>query len=160
MLQPAPVQSTYIRYLTPAQNGILASAVEWAADSRIVETAAGIGFGLAVSQGTNPDGCVIGGSTPVGITRADPTIARADLAPGTSPPIDSYNLGDNAGVLVMGDIWVIAGGAVTVGSAVTFSTTTGQLGLAGTTMPNARWQTATTGAGQLAVVRLGNMAMR
>jgi hypothetical protein len=132
----------------------------WAADTRQVETAAGIGFGIAVSQGTNPSGCVIGGSTPVGITRADPTLARADLAPATSPGIDIYPQYDNAGVLTLGDIWVIAGGAVTVGSAVVFSATTGQCGVAGTTMPNARWMTATTGAGQLAVVRLGNPAMR
>ena len=75
MLQPAPVQTTYIRYLFPAQNGMLASEHNFAADTRIVETAAGIGFGLAVSQGVNDDGCIIGGSAYVGVTRAKRLLA-------------------------------------------------------------------------------------
>ena len=158
MLTPAPVQTTYIRYLTAAQNGMLASEVNWAADTRIVETAAGIGFGLAVSQGTGDRGCIIGGSAFVGITRADPTLARADLAPSTSPGIDKYNQYDNAGILVMGDLWVIPDNAVTAGEAVYYSTTTGTLGHSGgTVIEDARWMT-TAAAGALAVVRLGNIA--
>lgn len=157
MLQPAPVQSTYTRYQPIAQNGMLASEINWSADTRIVETAAGIGFGLGVSQGVNPDGCVVGGANCVGITRADPTLLRTDVVPA---PVDTYLQNDNCGVLVTGDLWVIAYAAVTVGSAVTFEAATGKLGIAGTTVPNARWMTATTASGQLAVVRLGNPAMR
>ena len=162
MLTPQPIQSTYIRYILPAQNGMLASEVNWAADTRIVETAAGIGFGLAVSQGSlSAAGIIIGGSAFVGVTRADPTLARADLAPATSPGIDIYPQYDNAGVLVMGDIWVNCYGNVAANAAVTYDTTTGHLGAAGTTITQAKWMTAAAGGAStpvLAVLRLGNIA--
>jgi hypothetical protein len=159
MLTPAPVQTTYTRYQLPAQNGMLASMVNWAADTRIVETAGGIGFGLAVSQGALSDkGCIIGGTAFVGITRADPTIARADLYPAPSMGIDIYPQYDNAGVLTMGDLWVFTDNAVIPGEAVYYSSTTGRLGHSGgTVIEDARWMT-TAAAGGLAVVRLGNIA--
>lgn len=164
MLQPAPVQSTYVRYLVPGQNGMLADEVNFAADTRIVETAAGIGFGLGVSQGVADDGCIIGGAAFVGITRADPTIARADLAPAAQLGIDTYFKGDNAGVLTMGDIWVLAYASVSPATAsVTFSATTGQFGLAGTAVTHARWMTTAVGSAGtpvLAVLRLGDISSR
>jgi hypothetical protein len=156
MLQPAPVQSVYIRYLLPAQNGMLASEVNWAADSRNVETAAGIGFGLAVSQGVADAGCIIGGSAFVGITRADITLARADITPPLT--VDVYPQYAVAGILVMGDLWVIPDNAVVAGEAVYYSSTTGKLGHSGgTVIEDARWMTSAA-AGGLAVVRLGNIA--
>lgn len=162
MLIPAPVQTAYTRYILPAQNGMLASEINWSADTRIVETTAGIGFGLAVSQGTNDNGCIIGGSAYVGVTRADPTLARADLAPATSPSIDTYPKGDNAGVLTMGDIWVNCYASVTPATAsVTFEAATGKIGIAGTTIPNARYMTTAVGSASvpaLVVLRLGNIA--
>jgi hypothetical protein len=167
MLQPAPVQPTYQRYLTPGQVGMLADETVWAADTRIVETAAGIGFGLAVSQGALSDrGCIIGGAAFVGVTRADPTLARADLSvPGTPStlPLDTYPQYDNAGVLTMGDIWVNCYAAVTPATTVTFSATTGQLGVAGTTITHARWMTSASGSAGtpvLAVLRLGDISSR
>src|SRR5262252_7552287 len=164
MLIPAPVQTTYTRYQPVAQAGMLADEVNWAADTRIVETTAGIGFGLAVSQGTNDDGCIIGGSAPVGVTRADTTLARADLAPATSPGIDIYAKGDNAGVLTMGDIWVLAYASVSPATAsVVFEAATGKFGIAGTTYPNARWMTTAAGTASvpvLAVLRIANIATK
>jgi hypothetical protein len=167
MLQPAPVQPTYQRYLTVGQNGMLADETVWASDTRIVETAAGIGFGLAVSQGALSDrGCVIGGSTFVGVTRADQTLARADLSTPSGPStlaLDTYLQYDNAGILTMGDIWVNCYASVTPATTVTFSATTGQLGLAGTTITHARWMTTAVGSAGtpvLAVLRLGDISSR
>jgi hypothetical protein len=157
MLQPAPVQSTYTRYFLPAQNGMLASAINWDADTRIIETAAGIGFGLAVSQGATADGCIIGGANFVGVTRADPTLAQAA---GLTTP-DVYAQYDNAGVLVKGDIWVNCYANVAVGAAVTFEAATGKFGIAGTSVTQAKWMTAAAGSAGtpvLAVLRLGNIA--
>lgn len=162
MLTPAPVQSNYIRYLVPAQNGMLASEINFTADTRVVETAAGIGFGLAVSQGTGDRGCVLGGTAFVGVTRADPTLAQAS----SITVVDHYQQYDNAGILVTGDLWVVPQGAVTAGEAVYYNYTTGQLGLSGgTVIEDARWMTTsatfTTTAGAsvvLAVVRIGNIA--
>ena len=164
MLIPAPVQTTYTRYIGPGQNGMLADEINFTADTRFVETAAGIGFGLAVSQGTNPDGCVIGGSSPVGITRADPTLARADVYPATALGIDIYFQNELAGILVMGDIWVNCYASVTPATAtVVFEASTGKLGIAGTTLPNARWMTTAAGSAGtpvLAVLRVANIAMK
>lgn len=154
MLQPAPVQADYTRYIGIAQNGMLASEINFSADTRIVETSAGIGFGLAVSQGTNDRGCIIGGSAFVGITRADPTLAQA----AGLTTVDLYAQYDNAGILVMGDIWVLPDNAVTAGEAVYYSTSTGKLGHSGgTVIEDARWMT-TALAGVLAVVLIGNIA--
>jgi hypothetical protein len=151
MLTSVPVQTAYTRYILPAQNGMLASEVNWAADTRIVETAAGIGFGLAVSQGVEDQGCILGGSAFVGITRADPTIARSE-----SIPVDKYPQYDNAGVLVTGDLWVIPSSAVAPTDPVHYNTTTGRLSASGgTAITQARWMTSADADG-LAVVRLGN----
>ena len=166
MLQPAPLQTVYTRYLGVGQNGMLADETVWAADTRTVETAAGIGFGLAVSQGTNDKGCIIGGAAFVGVTRADPTLARADLSvPGTSTVVglDLYAQNELAGVLTMGDIWVNCYASVTPATTVVFSATTGQLGVAGTTITHARWMTTAAGSAGtpvLAVLRLGDISSR
>ena len=158
MLQPAPVQPTYTRYQPIAQNGMLADTVNFTADTRIVETAAGIAYGLAVSQGVNPDGIIIGGSAFVGVTRTDITLPRSDTF--TSGP-DVYQQNDNAGVLVMGDIYVFCYGNVVANAAVTYDTTTGKLGAAGTTIAQAKWMgpaAGSAGSPVLNVLRLGNIA--
>jgi hypothetical protein len=135
---------------------MLADETNSVTDSKTVETAAGIGFGLAVSQGTNDRGVILGGTAFVGITRADPTIGRADVSPALT--LDSYPQNDNAAVLAMGDIWVIPDNAVTAGEAVYYSTTTGKLGHSGgTVIEDARWMTGAA-AGALALLRLGNIA--
>jgi hypothetical protein len=157
MLQPAPVQSTYNRYQPVGQNGDLASEINFTADTRTVETAGGIGFGLAVSQGTLSDaGCIIGGTAFVGVTRADKTLARAE-----GLPVDVYPQYDNAGILCSGDLFVNCYASVHPGDAVTYDTTTGKLGAAGTTIEDARWQTTAAGSANapvVAVVRIGNIA--
>lgn len=159
MLQPAPVQTTYTRYEPVAQVGMLANETNWVADTRIVETAAGIGFGLAVSQGTGDKGCIVGGSNFVGITRADQTLPRADVTPALT--LDTYAQYDNAGILKEGDIWVNAYASVNPTTAVVYETATGKLGIAGTSITNARWMTTAAGSAGtpvLAVLRVGNIA--
>jgi hypothetical protein len=160
MLQPAPVQTVYTRYMTPGQNGMLADETNFVSDTKIVETAAGIGFGLGVSQGTNDRGCIIGGAAFVGVTWADKTLLRTDVI---TDPIDTYLQYDNAGVLSAGDIWVNVYASVTPATTVTFSATTGQIGLAGTTITHARYMTSAAGSAGtpvLAVLRLGDPSSR
>lgn len=159
MLTPSPVQSTYTRYLTAAQNGMMAaSKASDVVDTKISDEPAGtgIGFGLAVSQGNFSDkgvmlGTVSGGAF-VGITMADPTLPNIDPT-----YTDKYAPGENVNVLVNGDIWVVTADAVTPGQSVKFNTTTGALSHGtGTQIPNARWMTTQATPGGLAVVRLGN----
>jgi hypothetical protein len=163
MLQPGPVQSNYNRYILAGQVGILADMINFDADTRQVETAAGIGFGLAVSQGTNANGCIIGGTAFCGITRSDPNLPASTLV-----TVDKYSQYDNASVVVKGDIWVAPSGTGTIhpGDAVYYNTSTGALGFSGgTVIEDARWMTAlqsgkdaTGNTVNVAVVRLGNIA--
>lgn len=144
----APVQTTYAENITKGAAGMPASMSGWDNDTRIVETDAGIGFGLAVSQGAESDrGAVLGGADFVGISVRDNTLAANNE--------DTYLDGQNMAVMVRGDIWVVAEDAVAVGDAVEYNATTGALGSdGGTAIANARWMTS-AGAGGLAIVRLG-----
>ena len=164
MLQPNPVQTTYQQYLTAAQNGMPATTSGWDVDTKIAEDpvgTAGIGFGLAVSQGTlhgDRSACLGGlsGKSFVGVTMADPTLPNI-----TAGFTDKYQDGDNMAVMVRGDIWVVAHEAVSAGDPVYYNATTGLLGNAsltsGTAIDDARWMTSAA-AGALAVLRLASAA--
>jgi hypothetical protein len=160
MLQPGPVQSTYTQYINVGQIGMLASSDNWEADTKICQDASppvGIGFGLAVSQGTDSDRAVmLGGASGkafVGITRADQTLPNVNSA-----FTDKFQDGDNMGVLVKGDIWVVPENDVFAGEAVYFDEATGRLGATsgGKVLINgSRWMTSALAAG-FAVCRLGS----
>jgi len=173
MFTPAPVQTTYQQYETVGQVGMPASMVLWAVDNRILEdpTGNGVGFGLAVCQGTESDkGCTLGqlsGGAFVGITRADVTQPIAQLTPPQAP--DTFYNTANVPVMTMGDMWVSPQTEVQAGSPVYFDSVTGELGDSSTDnailIENAIWITSLPNGTQptvnfngLAVVRLGSMA--
>jgi len=93
----AVVQSTYGDTMEPAVAGMSANMTNWDADTRICETAAGIGFGLACAQGTGDKGAVLGGATAtfVGVSVKDITLINAVG--------DEYQQYDNMGVANEGD---------------------------------------------------------
>jgi hypothetical protein len=125
--------------------------------SRICETAAGIGFGLAVSQGSFDKGVVLGGASEdfVGISTKDITLVHALAS------LDKYVQYENMGVRRRGMVWVTAGSAVSNGDAVHFNATTGALSNAGgELLQGARWETSAL-SGEVALVYLSgyqNMA--
>lgn len=150
----AVIQNSYSETIRPAAAGMVANLTNADADTRIVETAAGIGFGLAVGQGAGAKGAVLGAAAAarfVGISIRDVVLDPSDG--------DTYRQGAGMAVLTEGDIWVVAGGAVVPGDAVVFEAATGAL----SSLPadathfaiaGARWMTGAAGGG-LAVVRLG-----
>lgn len=150
----AIVQSTYTENQPIAQAGMLASG-DHSVDTRICETAAGIPFGVAVSQGSADNGALIGGASATvfaGISVQDMSIEND---PSNS---DEYPQYSNMGVLTRGDIWVVTGGIVTAGADVTFAATTGVLSTAAASgsqfaIAGARWMTGAA-SGALAKVRL------
>ncbi len=145
----ATVQSTYNRYQAVAAAGMPATMHGYNGDTRICETAAGIGFGLVVSRGVNDKGCVLGGSTPCGVTIRDQTLAAS--------AVDKYPQYANVGLMIDGDIWLVATGAVANGDLLKYDATTGAPGSSGlTTIGDAVWQT-TAGNGSLGICRLGGM---
>jgi len=152
------VQETYSENIRPAVAGAQADMTPSTILSRTVEPADGIGFGVVVQQGDNDKGCTddltdMTATSYVGITVIDrgvPALVGGDA--------DTYRQYDSARVMTKGTIWVATDGAVAAGDDVTVTLATGALGTAAVgagvvAIPNARWETSTTGAG-LAVIRL------
>ena len=142
------VQSSYETRIDNAKEGHIDNMETSVLISRTVETAAGIGFGKPVTQGSNDKGVIAtGGSTTsvLGITMRDRSVRTADK-------ISQY---EDAVIMTKGVIWVTAAVAVDAGDPVhvivasnTFSKT------GGVTLSNARWDTSAS-ANALAKVRLG-----
>jgi len=81
-------------------------------------TTAVVPFGRAVGRdGTNPGTCRLGGVGFEGIAIADKSRLN-----------DEYIVGEMAGVLRKGTVWVVADGAVTIAGPVTFTVATGVIG--------------------------------
>lgn len=115
-----PVQDfigTYQGQMNAAYAGMIAEGqVVRDVASKVVTTAV-TPFGLAVGAGA-ADGTVrLGGTGYIGVTIADKTRGA-----------DQYAIGETAGVMRKGTIWVVADGAVTDISLVTFTVATGEIG--------------------------------
>ena len=142
-----PIQDTIGTYPTRTPLGYAGMIAETtgAQDvaSRKIETAA-VAFGLAVGRGTADGSAKLGGAGFEGIAVADKTRAA-----------DSYAVGEVAGVIRKGSIWVTASTAVTPADPVTFTAATGVIG-AGlvTTITGAKFE-GTASIGGLVRVYLG-----
>ncbi|MEO1948489.1 hypothetical protein [Thioclava sp.] len=103
--------------------------------SKAVETAA-VAFGLAVGAGTADGSVKLGGAGFEGITVAD-----------KSRDADQFDVGEIAGVMKKGTIWVTASTDVAPTDDVTFTAATGAIGKAlATTITGAKFlATATSG---------------
>lgn len=149
------VQTNYVATLSPGVVGAQATMLPATIISRNVEPANGLGFGVAVAQGTTDKGIVaFGGSANkfVGITMLDRSAVSTTAAP------DSFAQRSSARVMTIGDIWVQASVQVAAGDPVYLVAATGLFTNVATdnvAVLNARFDTSTTGANQLAVVRLG-----
>ena len=136
------VQSTYSNTMQPGLEGQIVSMLDDDdVETRKCETAAGILFGRAVSEGANANGAILGGATKfIGITVR--SVTEIPIAPNTT--YDAYAQYTNMGVLTEGQIWVRPVAAVTHGSPATYDSTTGQLNpaAAGVAIPNSRYRTS------------------
>lgn len=131
-------QTTYQENINPYVAGLLIGSDNEVV-SRTVETSAGIGFGLAVAQGTNDRGCILGGTTTtfLGITVRDVTLE--------SDQDDTYDHYQEAGVMRRGTIAVSPSGDVLAGAAVYFTAATGRLSSTSggnVLVKGARWETS------------------
>jgi hypothetical protein len=110
-------QSTYQENLDVARPGLLVGC-DFNADTGICETAAGIGFGLAVGQGSADKGVVLGGAL-AGFRG----ISVRDVALGAE--VDAYPQYGNVGVITRGKVWVTVAAAVAAGDPVHYVSATG-----------------------------------
>lgn len=150
-----PLQTTYTSRMVAGVPGMIATERQRDVSSKLVENSNGIPFGRACGQGVADNGVVLGGALTafVGISLKDATL----VLPATmdSDYLDIYPQGVNCGIMSMGDVWVLTGGAVAVGGPVHYNATTGVLDDSGGSgpIPGARWETKTTGAA-IAIVHL------
>lgn len=141
------IQTTYGANIAQAVEGMVANMETANIVSRIIETAAGIGFGKLAARGTLDNQIKVSAAAaiPLGITVLD-TTQVGDLYPQYS----------NVGVMLKGVIWVLAGEAVADGDPVYFVPATGvfvkTVG-ANILIPNAQWDT-TTAQDALGKIRL------
>lgn len=126
--------------------------------SRLVETVAGIGFGVAVSRGTDKERQIVAGGTDfLGIT-----IRSLDKEGAANTGAIQWNETESAGVIRDGYIWAVCPAGCNPGDAVKYTNATGVLdagaAAAGETqLDGATWETVAT-AGELAVIRIETSA--
>jgi hypothetical protein len=132
------IQTTYTEGMRDNSPGTIAGS-DYDTITGICETAdPGIGFGLAVADGTLSDkGTIIGGTTTTfkGISVKDKALAAEQ---------DAYLPPDNMAILQRGQIWAEPAVAVNANDPVHFSGTTGILTNTGGVGPvkGARWVTS------------------
>ena len=149
----AVVQSAYSANIPAGAAGMPATMTGYDVDTVVCETAAGIGFGLAVGQGTAANGGVLGGALALfrGVSLRDPTLVNTVG--------DEYQQYDSMGVGWRGDFWVSPVSDVLITDPVHYDATTGRFQASGGSGPivGARWMRAASADG-LAIVRLtGNL---
>lgn len=127
--------------------------------SRAVETAAGVGFGVVVSRGTDPDKeCVLGGTSDIlGVT-----VRSLDREGVANTGAIKYNQYETAGIMRDGYIWAVCPSGCVPGDAVNFVEATGVLdsgapsGTGETGLDDCYWD-STAAAGELAILRVKNV---
>lgn len=137
-----PVQDfigTYTDRMDVAFAGMIAeSQIVKDVASKVVTTAA-VPFGVAVGAGATDGSVRLGGTGYIGITVADKSRAG-----------DEYAVGEVAGVMRKGTIWVSVGVAVADTDVVYFVPATGAITNVSTdnvAIPGAKFEITTTGAG-------------
>lgn len=147
-------QISYELSIPVAYPGLIYAQFPSEIQSFLVETVAGIPFGVAVSRGTDAEEqIVIGGSVFVGIT-----IRSLDREGAANTGDIQYNVTEAAGVMRAGYIYVTCPTGCVPTDVVKYNTTTGVIdsgapGGGELAIANATWET-NTAAGQIGVIRL------
>ena len=140
------VQSTYADNIAAGYAGAIANEEPRTLISRTVEDSGGIDFGLAIMQGAEDKGCVVGDATDfLGVTVRDQSVEASDP--------NTFEYQSEARIMTMGVIWVENSGGVAAGDPVV-ALADGALGTGSSpVVENARWET-TALDGVLAQLRL------
>jgi len=152
------VQTSYSENIAAAVAGMIANMEPSVIISRTVADADGVGFGKVVQEASTDGLCTADLDTAdmdamkfIGITVMDRSVR-----PETPNKFSQY---ESARIMRKGVIWVTASTAVSAGTDVTVTLATGALnsiavGVGQVAIPNARWESSTSGAG-LAKLRIG-----
>lgn len=151
------IQTAYNENIRAAVAGHRADDTPATIISRTVELAAGIDHGGAVARGSEAHfakAFLTGANHWMGVC-----VRERNANPSTPDKVARY---ESAGIMTQGTIWVKANVQVAAGDPVyvikatgLFSNVVGTGATAAVLIPDAVWDTSTSGAGQLAIVRLG-----
>ena len=134
--------TTYKQEMDAGVAGAIATTENKDIVSRTVETAEGIGFGLAVVQGVNDKGvrlATTGDTKILGVTVLDRT--AGDLING------KFQQYESARVMIKGTIWVQVTEDVKAGDDVAIDLATAKFNKAGVKIANARYETSAVSGG-------------
>jgi hypothetical protein len=148
-------QTSYLERQPKAFAGMVASMRAYDSITRTCETAAGIGFGLAVGRGSGDHGAILGGA--LGLFRGA-TVRDITLMGSQS---DKYVQYQNMGILTEGEIFVQVTGTPGPGDPVYYNASTGVFASSGGSGPviGARWmETSDAGLGKLYLSGNGQVA--
>lgn len=143
-------QGSYDNQFAAGYAGMIADTALSDVASRTVENAV-VGFGRAVGRGAADGSCRLGGTGFEGITIADKSVQSNDES------VDEYAVGESAGVMRKGTVWVEVGANVSPASTVYFIPATGVITSAAsgnTEIAGAKFETTAT-SGNLARLYLG-----
>jgi hypothetical protein len=125
------LQTTYRPQIAPFLLGLIPDENDAELMTRVCNTAAGIGFGVGVSQDVVDKNCVLGGTQFIGLTQRDKTLAQAPVDPlsliDNPNPVDKYGQWTNVSIMTRGRIVVRAGATVTAWQPLFYDATTGLL---------------------------------
>jgi hypothetical protein len=129
------LQTTYSENITAYTRGQRLNAIDFTALTRICETDAGIGFGLACGQGSADKGAVLGGTLAnfIGVSVADKTLMNS--------VVDEYQDHQEMAVCFRGAIAVVTTVATAPTDPVHYDATAGTFMITGGSGPivGARW---------------------
>jgi len=125
------VQRTYRPQQAAGLAGLIVDETRASVSTYQCGTSAGIGFGLAVSQGSGSDTqAVIGGASKfIGLTVRDVTLDGLPIDPllDAIAPVDTYQQYANMAVMHTGHMWVVAHAIVAAGDALFYASADGTL---------------------------------
>ncbi len=154
------MQTTYSGSFAKGQPGQIANEEKYNGISRTVATSAGIAFGAPAARGTQDHQCILlaAGGAFLGI--AVLSLAHQARQPGGTAITDGYPQFSTASLMTEGQMYVLSDAAVTPGGAVYWNPTSGRYSTVTTggniAIPNARFDTTATAAGQIVEISLGN----
>jgi hypothetical protein len=154
------MQTTYARDFAKGLPGQIANEEKYNGISRSVETTAGLAFGAPAARGTNDHGCILFASGGAFLGIAVATHSPEHRQPGGTAITDGYPARATASLMTEGQMYVLADAAVAQGGAVYWNPATGRYSTVTTggnlAIPNARFDTTATAAGQIVEISVGN----
>lgn len=152
------MQTSYTANFPKGQMGQIANEEKYNAVSRSVQTANGLPFGYPAGRGTLDHTCILYAAGGKFMGLVVKTMAPEHRQPGGVIITDGYPQYATAALMTEGQMYAVVNTAVAAGDAVYWNAASGRYTNVNTdvAIPNARFDTTATAAGQIVEISLGN----